>query len=266
MPEGHSIHRYARLHRKSLAGEQVRVTSPQGRFSAGAARLDNDVLDTVAAAGKHLFYRWDRGETLHVHLGLFGRFRTFRQEIPAPTAGTRLAMKTPDATVYLAGPTICELITPDEEEQLRSRLGPDPLDRAAIWPDFAARLHKRRTPVSAALLDQKVIAGIGNVYRAEILFLAGVSPHRPANELTDAEASLVWSLAVSQLRAGEKSGRIVTVEPSDVGATKRSEIPPAESLFVYKRDGTPCRACGTGVRIGESANRKLWWCPKCQSA
>ncbi len=266
MPEGHSIHRYARLHRKSLGGQTVGVTSPQGRFSDGAARLDGNVVEKVDAIGKHLFYRWDHGATLHVHLGLFGRFRTFRQEIPPPTRGTRLAMETPDATVYLAGPTICNLITPEEEEDLRSRLGPDPLDRKADPNDFAARLSKRRIPISGALLDQKVIAGIGNVYRAELLFLAGVSPHKPANELTGDEVEQLWTLAVSQLRAGEKSGRIVTVAPNDVGATKRSEIPRRESLFVYKRDGTPCRTCGTNVRIGESANRKVWWCPSCQAA
>lgn len=266
MPEGHSIHRYARLHGDTLAGKIVRVESPQGRFAHGAARIDQTVLDDVEAHGKHLFYRWDNGETLHVHLGLFGRFRTHRRDTPPPTPGTRLTMRTPEAAVYLSGPTACELISPEEEDTIRSRLGPDPLDSRAKSDEFAERLGRRSIPIGAALLNQQVIAGIGNVYRAEILLLAGISPHRPANQISASETDEIWGLAREQLRQGERTGRIITVEPADVGVARRVDIPRRERLFVYKRDGLPCRRCNESIRMGESANRKIWWCPTCQPA
>jgi len=188
VPEGHSIHRYARLHRQSFAGKQLRVTSPQGRFSSGAARLDRTKLDDVEAHGKHLFYRWSNGEILHVHLGLFGKFRAFHADPPPPTEGTRMAMEADDATLYLAGPTICRLVSPDEATEVRARLGPDPLRTDGDRIQFAERLQRRRIPIGAALLDQKVIAGIGNVYRAEILFLTELSPHRPASRVDEEDA------------------------------------------------------------------------------
>jgi DNA-formamidopyrimidine glycosylase len=264
MPEGHTIHRHARLQRRRLVNRPVTVTSPQGRFTAGAARLDGRRLEDIDARGKHLFYRWEGGETLHVHLGLFGRFRTFTTDPPPPTEGTRLAMTADDATVYLAGPTVCELIDPDEEDAIRNRLGPDPLDRTGDAEAFSANLSRRRIPIGAALLDQKVIAGVGNVYRAELLFLLGISPHTPANAVDTETAEALWDRTVTELRRGEKSGRIVTTDPADFGAARDRELRRDERLYVYKRDGLPCRRCGTEIRTTEMANRSMWWCPACQ--
>ena len=96
MPEGHTIHRYARLHRELFAGQRLRVTSPQGRFAAGASQVDGRRLDGADAYGKHLFYRWARGLTLHVHLGLFGKFRSHRGDAPPPSDQTRLALASPE--------------------------------------------------------------------------------------------------------------------------------------------------------------------------
>ncbi len=266
MPEGHTIHRHARLQRRHLRNAgPVAVSSPQGRFAAGAARLDGRGVTTIDATGKHLFYRWDRGETLHVHLGLFGKYKTFLGAAPQPTDGTRLAMRTDDATIYLAGPTICEIIDPDEESQLRLRLGPDPLDRRADPDRFFTNLQRRRIPIGAALLDQKVIAGIGNVYRAELLFLLGIDPHTPANRLDQNTADALWARTVAELRRGEKSGRIVTTDPADFGAKRDRDLNRDERLYTYKRDGQPCRRCGTEIRITEMANRTTWWCPSCQT-
>jgi endonuclease-8 len=265
MPEGHTIHRHARLQRRRLVNGPVAVTSPQGRFSAGATRLDGRRIEGIDALGKHLFYRWEGGETLHVHLGLFGKFKTFTADPPPPTDGTRLAMTTDEATVYLAGPTACELIDPDEEANLRNRLGPDPLDRAARADVFIANLSRRRVPIGAALLDQKVIAGVGNVYRAELLFLLGVPPHTPAGAIETDTAEALWNRIVTELRRGEKSGRIVTTDPAEFGAARDRDLLRDERLYVYKRDGLPCRRCGTEVRITEMANRSMWWCPSCQA-
>lgn len=228
--------------------------------------LDGRRLESIDALGKHLFYRWSGGESMHVHLGLFGKFRTHRSDPPPPTEATRLAMHADETVVYLSGPTICELIDPGSEERLRARIGPDPLVAGTDPAAFYEALGRRRIPVGAALLDQKVIAGIGNVYRAEILFMAGIDPSRPANLIAADEASMLWDLAVRELRSGERAGRIVTVRPDDVGARRRSEIPRGERLYVYKRTGEPCRRCGTPVAIDVMAGRSIWRCPACQPA
>ena len=264
MPEGHTIHRHARLQRKVLGGSRVRAWSPQGRFSAGAELLDGRRLNDIEAVGKHLFYRWEGDETLHVHLGLFGKFKTFHLDAPAPTEATRLAMANGQSVVYLAGPTICELIDPHEEDRLRTRLGPDPLGRRRVFEQFADNLGRRRIPIGAALLDQKVVAGIGNVYRAEVLFKQGLDPHLPADELGRDRVRALWSTIVAELRRGENDGRIITVSPNDVGVRGRFDIPHNERLYVYKRNGQPCRKCGDIIRLTEMANRLIWWCPTCQ--
>ncbi len=265
MPEGHTIHRHARLHRRHLGGREVAVSSPQGRFARGAARLDGRRLENVDAHGKNLFYRWEGGDILHVHLGLVGKFRTHHGDPPPPTPGTRLAMQADGTTVYLAGPMTCELIDPIREEELRDRLGPDPL-RADGSGAFAANLGRRAIGVGAALLDQSVVAGIGNVYRAEVLFLEGIHPDVPARSLRGEQVTALWRRLVAELRRGERSGRIVTVEPADVGARRRSALGRGERLYVYKRAGEPCRRCGTAVARWELAGRKIWACPACQPA
>ncbi|MEL7158691.1 MAG: DNA-formamidopyrimidine glycosylase family protein [Actinomycetota bacterium] len=267
MPEGHTIHRYARSHTADLAGRTIAVSSPQGRFTEGARLLDGRRLDEIEAVGKHLFYRWDDGHVLHVHLGLFGKFRTHRSNggpPPEPTEGTRLALRTDDLTVYLAGPTACDLITPDEEDAIVARLGPDPLRPRASFDRFSEAVARRKTSIGAVLLDQSVIAGIGNVYRSEVPFLAGIDPRRPANAVDPHERRLLWDLTGQELRRGLKSGRIVTVDPADVGLTRRSQLRNHNRVYVYKRHGEPCHRCQTPIQRVVLANRKAWWCPSCQ--
>lgn len=267
MPEGHTIHREARIQRKRLTGQPLRVWSPQGRFRSGAERLDGSAIDSIEAWGKHLFYDWDNGEILHVHLGLFGRFRSHLSDPPQPTDGTRLAMQGPGGTLYLSGPTACEIVDPEERESIIADLGPDPL-RANGQDDPAAHLveylGRRTAPISAALLDQSVIAGIGNVYRSEILFRNSIHPLIESRRITEGEIEAIWRDAVAQLKVGEKTGRIVTTDPEDVGRRRRSDIRKGERTYVYKRRGQPCRRCGTGIERGETGARKVWWCPSCQ--
>jgi formamidopyrimidine-DNA glycosylase len=268
MPEGHTIHRLARKHREVLGGRTVATASPQGRFSSGARRLDGQTLKTVDAHGKHLFYRWGGGETLHVHLGLFGKFRLHRgQPPPEPSANTRLTMTGGEVAVYLAGPTLCELIDPEEEDLIRSRLGPDPLrpgPSAVKLDQFTTNLSRRRIPIGAALLDQRVIAGLGNIYRAEALFRTGIDPLLPSDRLSTEATARLWFESAALLRQGRRDGRIITVDPADVGARRRSDLGPTERLYVYKRDGEPCRRCGTPLSMTEMANRGIWWCSSCQ--
>jgi formamidopyrimidine-DNA glycosylase len=265
VPEGHAIHRFARLHRRRLAGRRLSVSSPQGRFSDGAARLDGRTLEGVDAAGKHLFYRWEGGLSLHVHLGLYGKFRVFDGVPPEPTPNTRLAISDHDVTLYLAGPADCSIVDPDEEEAIRARLGPDPLaDGTPGAAEFAARLARRSVPIGAALLDQKVAAGIGNVYRAELLFLEEIDPRTRAGEIGEEAARRLWERTVAEMRRGERAGRIVTVDPTEVGARSRREIGRDERLYVYHREGLSCRRCGETIVRAESAGRSIWSCPGCQ--
>ncbi|MBT8199637.1 MAG: hypothetical protein KJO36_03880 [Acidimicrobiia bacterium] len=269
MPEGHTIHRYARKHWEALGGQAIIATSPQGRFALGAERISGRTLEAIDAFGKHLFYRWEGDETLHIHLGLFGRFRTHRSNPPPPSDATRLVLAGDDVTIYLSGPTICRLIDPDTESALRARLGPDPLLKGSHRDgsaQFHANLAQRRIPIGAALLDQKVIAGIGNVYRAEALFLAGINPHAPARDLSESTAENLWSISAGLLKRGERAGRIVTVDPADVGAKRRSDLPKTERLYVYKRQSKPCRRCGTTISMTDMGNRHIWWCESCQTS
>lgn len=262
MPEGHSIYRYARQHRDLLGGKQVEATSPQGRFRKGAQRISGRRLLDVATHGKHLFYRWHRAETLHVHLGLYGRFSSFTGTAPPPTPATRLAMQADGVTVYLAGPSACELIAPTKEDEIRSRLGPDPLHagrRGNNAAALAANLSRRTIPIGAAIIDQSVIAGLGNIYRAEVLFLAGLHPSVPANAVTPEKVQEIWDLSAKLLRKGVKEGKITTVPRR--GARRDT----AERVFVYQRERHACRKCGGPISMGESGNRTLWWCESCQS-
>lgn len=265
MPEGHTIHRYARLHRATLVGDALVVWSPQGRFDAGARRLDGSRVDDVEAHGKHLFYRWSvdgAPATLHVHLGLFGRFRTHRDLAPEPTPGTRLAVSTHDTVLYLSGPTACDLVDPDQEAQLRARLGPDPLRDDDPDPAFAA-LGRRRVGIGQTLLDQRVIAGVGNVYRAELLFLLGVHPDTPSRQIDRSTFDRLWALLRTLLSDGERRGRIVTVQPEDRDRPP-SRLARYERLYVYGRGGQPCRRCATTIVSWELGGRTVSACPTCQ--
>jgi endonuclease-8 len=235
MPEGHTIHRQARLQREKFVGEPLRVSSPQGRFAEGAGLLDGHALTDIDAWGKHLFYEWSNGALLHIHLGLFGRFRHHVSDPPPPTDGTRLAMGGSKGVLYLSGPTACDIVDPEEREAIIGGLGPDPL-RASEAVDPVAHvteyLGRRTVPIAASLLDQSVIAGIGNVYRSEILFRRGIHPMIESRRITEAEAGGIWEEATRQLRAGERSGRIVTTSPEDVGRERRSQIKPGERTYV----------------------------------
>lgn len=264
MPEGHTIHRIARRQRRDLVGRAVASSSPQGRFDAGAGVVDGSACTGVDALGKHLFVRFGP-RTVHVHLGLFGRFRRIpAQDASPPSGNTRWLVATEAVEWRLSGPTACEVMDPGSEEELRARLGPDPL--AGDGPDaFVDRLDRTRRPIGHVLLDQAVIAGLGNVYRAETLFVAGIDPRRPSADLSDGERRRIWDVAAGQLAAGERAGRIVTVEPADVGVDRRSDVPRSERLYVYRRDGRPCRRCGSAIASAEAGGRTIWWCPGCQA-
>lgn len=265
MPEGHVLHRAARLQGRRFNGQVVSATSPQGRFADGAAQLDGQTITGIDALGKHLFYRFDSGDVLHVHLGLFGKFRVRSRPAPEPSPNARLVMETATDHLHLAGPTACDLLDPEAEDDLRARLGPDPiLDPADGADELAKRLSRRSISIGAALLDQKVVAGIGNVYRSELLFLAGVHPLTVAKTLDDDTVADIWQRSVVALKDGERMGRIVTVVPGEMGAKTPRELARGDRLYTYKRDGKTCRRCDDEIRSADADGRNVWWCPTCQ--
>ena len=261
MPEGHTLHRLAKDHRRLLAGAPVAASSPQGRFADAAARIDGRVLVDDEAHGKHLFYDFGDGDLVHVHLGLFGKFFDHPTPAPAPRDTVRLRLAGAKRTIDLIGATECALIDPSGRERILDRLGPDPLRRDAEPEQAWAKLSRRRSPVGQALMDQAVLSGVGNVYRAEILHVLGVHPELPANELRRDQFEELWSTLVTWLRHGVKDGVIITVDPKEVGKA-RSKIAKGEALWVYKQDA--CRRCGGDVRRWDLAGRWAYACETCQ--
>ena len=261
MPEGHTIHRHARLQNADMAGRQLGVTSPQGWAADAAAELDGRVLERIEAYGKHLFYRFEGAPALQVHLGLFGKFWRWDEPAPPTRATTRLRFTGGDHTLDLTGAIISGLITPEDEAKLLERLGPDPL-RADADPEKAwERLRRKRIGLGAALLDQTVIAGLGNAFRAEILFAGGHRPTKPANKLTRKQFDELWATTVDFLKRGERSGKMVTVSREEAGKPP-SRLTGSDRVQVYRRE--TCRRCGSPTRTEKVAGRTLYSCPVCQ--
>ncbi|MGE2728867.1 Fpg/Nei family DNA glycosylase [Mycolicibacterium vaccae] len=268
MPEGHTLHRLARRHQRRFGRAPVIVTSPQGRFADGAAAVSGHVLTRADAWGKHLFHHYDGGRVVHVHLGLYGSFT----EWPRPEGGTppppvgqvRMRMVGAESGTDLRGPTVCEVIDEAEVDDVVAKLGPDPL-RADADPALAfRRISKSRRPIGALLMDQTVIAGVGNVYRSELLFRHRIDPFRPGITITADEFDELWRDLVALMKVGVRRGKIVVVEPEhDHGAP--SYRPGRPRTYVYRRADEACRVCGTGVRTTVMEARNLFWCPDCQS-
>jgi len=261
MPEGHTIHRLARDQAKDLAGTKVHAWSPQGRFTESAALVDGRTIERVDAHGKHLFHAFDDGQVLHVHLGLIGKFNRRPAPIPDPVGLVRLRLEGPDVAWDLSGPTVCRLITPDEKAATIAKLGPDPLRRGADPQRFIEKAQRSKKEIGALLLDQSVIAGVGNVYRAEVLFLHGIDPRTPGNQLSAEQLRALWDELVAQLRDGVRRNRIVTVRPDERDRAV-SRMSKADALYVYHHDH--CRRCGGQITPIEVAGRRIDVCGTCQ--
>ncbi|MEV4680291.1 Fpg/Nei family DNA glycosylase [Streptomyces kurssanovii] len=268
MPEGHTIHRLAEDHVHRFAGWNVRVSSPQGKFSDSAALLDGRVLDGADAHGKHLFLGFEDIGWIHIHLGLFGKLGFGTAPAPPPTDTVRLRVLNENHYADLRGPTTCALITEPEKRAIHDRLGPDPL-RPSDDPDRAwTRISRSRTTIAALLMDQKIIAGVGNVYRAEVLFRHGIDPYRAGKDLTRRQWDAIWEDLAALMREGVRNNRIDTVRPEHtpeaMGRAPRVDDHGGE-VYVYRRANMPCHLCATQIRTAPLATRNLFWCPTCQA-
>ncbi|MBB6434151.1 endonuclease-8 [Streptomyces candidus] len=272
MPEGHTIHRLAHEYSVRFApGTPLQVTSPQGKFAESAALLDGHPLTATEAHGKHLFLGFGPYGWIHIHLGLFGKV-TFDDERsaaarPAKADTIRLRLATPTHSADLRGPTACALLTAPEKQAIHDRLGPDPL-RADADPDRAwQRVSASRTTIAGLLVDQAVVAGVGNVYRAEVLFRHGIDPYTPGRGLPRGQWDAIWQDLRALMRDGVRDNRIDTVRPEHLpeamGRPPRKDDHGGE-VYVYRRAALPCHLCGTPVRTANLAARNLFWCPVCQ--
>ena len=267
MPEGHTIHRLARDHKPLLVGKAPCVSSPQGRFAGGAALLDGRVVRRVEPYGKHLWYHFgsagEMGLLLHVHLGLYGKWTSGVLPAPEPRGALRVRLATDEHWLDLRGPTTCDVVTPAERKAVLARLGPDPLRPDADGGRAFDRISRSRSTIGQLLMDQKVLAGIGNVYRAEALYRASLSPFRQGRDVGEDVWAGVWQDLRGLLRGGVRANRIVTTEAADRGQ-RTGRARREDAHYVYRRQGLPCRRCGTLVRTEMMAGRNLFWCPACQ--
>ncbi len=275
MPEGHTLHRLADALTDAFAGHAVAVSSPQGRFAASAALLDGQVVQGAEAWGKHLFVTFPDDRFVHVHLGLYGRFDVHTEVtpdvrgVPDPVGRVRLRLVRDDHAAYadLRGATACELMTPAERAAVVARSGPDPL-RADADPGVAwERIRRSKAPIAGLLMDQTVLAGVGNVYRAELLFRHRIDPFRPGASLRSGQWRAMWDDLVALMTEGVRTGRIDTVRPEHtpeaMGRPPRRDDHGGE-VYVYRRNGQPCHVCGRAVRTAELQGRNLFWCTGCQ--
>jgi endonuclease VIII len=281
MPEGHTLRKLADDLTAAFAGRRVRVSSPQGRFAADAEQLDRSLVIGADSAGKHLFVEHEGDRFVHVHLGLIGQFdiHTGVEDgtagVPDPVGAVRLRMVTlddatdPRPTAYadLRGAIICDLVGAARRAEVLGRLGPDPL-RPDADPDLAwRRISASPRAIGDLLMDQKVLAGVGNVYRAEVLFRHRIHPLRPGNTLRSGQWWAMWADLVELMAEGVRTGRIDTVRPEHtpeaMGRAPRKDDHGGE-VYVYRRTSLPCLVCGTTVRTEELAGRNSFWCPQCQ--
>ena len=292
MPEGNEIHRWAERHAEAFAGKVVRVDGPQGRF------VDSDVIDgrkliKVMAVGKHLGYDFGTDRILHVHLGLQGDFTEGSGPLPAVKGALRLrmwndaAVKKPAveggskphrwyseddgsdnldpklvAWVELRGPMDCTVYSQETWDKLLARLGPDPLN--GDGPErFVEKVRKSKKPIAALLMDQSVTAGVGNIYRAELLYRARLSPFVSGKDVAEETLRAIWKDAGPLMKAGMVDRRIVTTLPRDRPHTKGQALK-EEAHYVYRRHGKECFICGAKILKKEMEARNLYWCPLCQ--
>ena len=286
MPEGHKVHHLAARHAAAFAGVEFAVSSPQGRFRTGAADLDGRRLEDVSARGKHLFYWFvDPAEpeartAMHVHLGRYGKFTPLTRPVPDPVGAVRVRIERTDdgagafpptpglkdagAVVGfdLRGPTVCETLDTHEVTAIEARLGPDPLaPRRGDRETVRAAFQKSAKPAGALIMDQPVVSGVGNIYRAEIFYELQMDPRRPAKSLSDEEFATLWRTTKRQMKTGLQYGKIVTRTVREAGVS-RAELGGLNRFRIYRQPR--CPRCGQETHVWDLGGRTMYACRRCQ--
>ncbi|MDO5721559.1 MAG: Fpg/Nei family DNA glycosylase [Actinomycetaceae bacterium] len=294
MPEGHVIHRQAAQLGEAFAGQSLEVSSPQGRFNEGADLLDGLALTMTRAHGKHLFLGFAPPESnastqsqvaaadaaspgesfweeaalwVHIHLGLYGKWRwhQYQEQVPSPRGQVRLRLVGESVVADLSGPNRCEILNPTQSQAIIDRLGPDPLDpQPGDRERFICSVRSRSRAVGELVMDQSVVAGPGNIYRAECLFRTEINPFRAGSRVSAKRLGALWDDLMANLERGRREGIIVTIDDADRPDPSADMDEEAQRFYVYHRGGRACLLCGG--RIGEQlmAGRRLFWCPRCQ--
>lgn len=270
MPEGDTVWRTARNLHRALSGAVLRESDFRVPRLATVDLSGQPVAESVAR-GKHILTRIGSGTTLHSHLKMEGAWHLYRpgSRWRRPAHEARVVLRTEDWTAVGFALGVVEVLPREREEDAVGHLGPDLLGPDWDEEEAVRRLRRRPDrPVGAALLDQRNLAGIGNMYNAELCFLAGVHPWAPVSAVPDLRRLVRRAWAV--LDANKERARPVTTGDLRRGA----------EMWVYRRAGQPCRRCGTpvevamqptrdtdGLDVGESEQeRAAYWCPLCQPA
>lgn len=189
------------------------------------------------------------------------------EEWPPPVVGqVRLRLLTASTCADLRGPTACALQTPDEMLATVAKLGPDPLvdDPAEGEERFVRTVRRKPTPIALLLMDQAIVSGIGNVYRAEMLYRARLNPHTPGRDVPEEILRQLWRDWVRLLSIGVETGQMMTMDDLSSEQYRAAMASRDDRHWVYHRAGLPCRVCGTEIALEEIGARKLYWCPFCQ--
>ena len=219
--------------------------------------MDSQFCETVEAYGKHLIYRFRSGRALHVHLGLFGRLRKRPLPLTVPKGAVRVRLASKTHFLDINGPTICEVLDQSGVEALVDRIGPDVL-RVDANPEIPfQKIQRSAAPIGRLIMDQSVMAGIGNIYRTEILWRQAIHPETPGKAISREIFDRIWDDAVYLLAIGVKRNAIVTVDAQLV-SKKRSR----ENYNIFGK--VRCPKCKGNVRRLEINKRKVFVCDTCQ--
>ncbi len=256
-----------------FAGEilvDATIASANGRMGQTNQR-GTDLDRVMDAAGENSLTSIGAPRRTRVHVRMSEQTTGLADEgdaWPPPVVGqVRLRLLTDSTCADLRGPTACQLQTPDEMLATIAKLGPDPLvdDPAEGEERFTATVRRKPTPIGLLLMDQSVVSGIGTVYRAELLFRAGLDPHTPGRDVPEELVRELWRDWVRLLRIGVETGQMMTMDDLTPEQYRAAMAHRDDRHWVYHRAGLPCRVCGTDVVMEEIGARKLYWCPRCQA-
>ena len=272
MVEGHSVHRVATFHRQRLVGRQFRATSPNRRFTDGARAIDGKLFVRIEAVGKNLFAFFadamDETENVvvvHVHFGMAGNWSVHEQGkgvvAPAPSETNRLrliSMDKDELVADLAAMTVQYGHGMTLYEEKRAKLGEDPLRDDANPESLWERVNKSKKCIGALLMDQSFFCGPGNIYRAEILFMAGIHPDTIGKHLSKDQFDCIWNHTVALLKRGYETGSILTVDPEEAATLGM----PGLRRYIYNT--AVCPRCDSRIQSWSINNRTSYACLVCQ--